>query len=141
MAILSQCPICRRKQANRNKICINCGNDMDKSKRSKKVRFWINYVLPGGKQRREFVGYSIREARDADGHAGASSGSAKDSNTDRRMDRIANLERRVDHTLNDQPETAKSNAAVDAEIASMQREASVDAELEKLRKGGKAKRK
>ena len=71
MAILAQCPICRRKQANRNKICINCGNDMDKSKRSKKVRFWINYVLPGGKQRREFVGYSIREARDADGKRGA----------------------------------------------------------------------
>ena len=32
-----------------------------------KIRYWINYRLPGGKQRREFVGYSIEEARDADG--------------------------------------------------------------------------
>jgi integrase len=40
---------------------------MDKSKRSKKVKFWINYQLPGGKQRREPVGFSIQEAKAADG--------------------------------------------------------------------------
>jgi integrase len=40
---------------------------MDKSKRSKKVRYWINFRLPGGKQRREPIGYSITKARDADG--------------------------------------------------------------------------
>lgn len=66
MAILAECPICRRKQANKNKVCLNCGNDMDKSKRSKKVRYWVSYRLPGGKQRREFVGTSIESARDAD---------------------------------------------------------------------------
>jgi integrase len=67
MSILGECPVCQRKQSNKNKACVSCGNNMDKSKRSRKVRFWINFRLPGGKQRREPVGYSIEEARDADG--------------------------------------------------------------------------
>ncbi|MDN3646261.1 PspA/IM30 family protein [Pontixanthobacter aestiaquae] len=82
-----------------------------------------------------------QEAHAAAGHNCSSSSAGQDSATDKRMDRIANLERRVDHSLGDMPETAKSNASVEAEIASMQRQASVDAELEKMRGGGKAKRK
>ncbi len=66
MAILAECPICRRKQATRNKVC-KCGQNLDKAKRSKKVRYWIQYRLPDGRQRKEFVGKSIEEARDADG--------------------------------------------------------------------------
>jgi integrase len=66
MAILAECPICHRKQSTRNKVC-SCGADLDKAKRSKRVRYWIQYRLPGGKQRKEAVGYSIDEARDADG--------------------------------------------------------------------------
>lgn len=66
MAILSECPLCHKKQATKNKHC-RCGHDMDKSKRSKKVRYWISFRLPGGKQRRELVGTSIEKARDADG--------------------------------------------------------------------------
>jgi phage shock protein A len=81
-----------------------------------------------------------QEAKDSSGRT-SPSGSAKDSNTDRRMDRITNLERRVDHTLSDQPETARSNAAVDAEIAAMQRDSTVDAELAKMRGAGKTKSK
>lgn len=50
MSILAECPMCRRKQSNKNKFCPKCSNDMDKSKRSKKVRYWINYRMPGGKQ-------------------------------------------------------------------------------------------
>ena len=69
MAILSECPICRRKQASKNKICINCNNNMDKSKRSKRVQYWIAYRL-AGKQRREPVGFSITEARDKDAKRG-----------------------------------------------------------------------
>jgi len=38
-----------------------------KAKKSKRVRFWISYRLPGGKQKREHVGFSIEKARDADG--------------------------------------------------------------------------
>jgi len=67
MAILAECPICHKKQAVKNKRC-NCGAELEKLKRAKeKVRYWISYRLPGGKQRREPVGFSIWEARDADG--------------------------------------------------------------------------
>jgi integrase len=66
MSILAECPICRRKQSAKNKLC-KCGENLDKAKRSKKVRYWINYRLPGGKQRREPVSFSIEEARAAEG--------------------------------------------------------------------------
>lgn len=64
MAILAECPICRRKQSLKNKYC-PCGEDLIKAKRSKRVRYWIDYRLPGGKQKREPVNYSIEDARDA----------------------------------------------------------------------------
>ena len=67
MGILAECPICQRKQTNKNKLCVSCGNDMAKFKRSRKVRYWIDFRLPGGKQRREPIGYSITKARDAHG--------------------------------------------------------------------------
>jgi integrase len=70
MAVLAECPTCHKKQATKNKICSGksgCGENLVKAKRSKKVRYWIQYRLPGGKQRKEFVGDSMEEARDADG--------------------------------------------------------------------------
>jgi integrase len=67
MAVLAECPICHRKQATKNKVC-KCDEDLDKAKRSKKVRYWIAYRLPGSKKLcREYVSKSIEEARDADG--------------------------------------------------------------------------
>ena len=66
MAILAECPICHTKQAVKNKSC-KCGENLDKAKRASRVRYWISFRLPGGKQRREPVGFSIEEARDADG--------------------------------------------------------------------------
>jgi integrase len=66
MAVLAECPFCHKKQATKNKKC-KCGADLDAAKRSKKVNYWINYRLPGGKQKREFIGRSISEARDAEG--------------------------------------------------------------------------
>ncbi len=67
MAILAECPLCHKKQSVKNKAC-KCGGDMDKFKRQKKrVRYWIDFKIPGGKKRRETVGFSIEEARDADG--------------------------------------------------------------------------
>ena len=66
MAILAECPLCRQKQSNKNKKC-SCGQDLDKAKRSQRVRYWISYRFPGGKQRREVVGFSLEEARDAEG--------------------------------------------------------------------------
>ena len=64
--ILFECPNCRSKQAVWHKKCA-CGENLDKAKQTKKARYWIQYRLPGGRQRREFVGESIQEAKDADG--------------------------------------------------------------------------
>ena len=50
MAILAQCPICRRRQSAKNKKC-KCGENLDKAKKGKKVRYWIDYPLPNGKVR------------------------------------------------------------------------------------------
>ena len=66
MAILAECPTCHKKQKVTNRLC-ECGQDLVKAKRSNRVRYWINYTLPGGKQRREAVGFSIEEARTAEG--------------------------------------------------------------------------
>jgi len=55
MSILAECPRCHKKQAVKNRICA-CGADLVKEKRSGKVRYWVNYRLPNGKQRREYVG-------------------------------------------------------------------------------------
>ena len=66
MAILTECPICHRKQSIKNKKC-SCGADMDAEKRKKKrVKYYIVYRV-NGKQRWELVGFSINEARDANG--------------------------------------------------------------------------
>jgi len=71
MGILAECPICHTKQGTKNKRC-KCGQDLDKAKRSKKVKYWISYKLPTGKVKRESVdtieglsGTSIADARDA----------------------------------------------------------------------------
>jgi integrase len=71
MAILAECPMCHRKQGVKNKLC-SCGEDLVKAKGSKRVKYWISYRLPDGKQRRESVdaykdlnGYSIEDANKA----------------------------------------------------------------------------
>jgi integrase len=67
LAILAECPTCHRKQAVKNKKCKGCGEDLSKSKKSMKVRYWIDYKVPDGKAVREPVGFSIEEARAAEG--------------------------------------------------------------------------
>ncbi len=67
MAILAECPRCHRKQAVKNRDCAGCEGDLVKLKRSGKVRYWIHYRVPSGKQRWEFIGVSIEEARAAEG--------------------------------------------------------------------------
>ena len=61
-----------QKQSNKNKFCPRCGTDLDKAKRSDRVRYWIDYRYFNPKknkivQRREPVGTSISEARPAMG--------------------------------------------------------------------------
>ena len=73
MAILGECPACHRKQSIKHKLC-KCGEDLKKAKDSKRVKYWIHYRLPGGKQKWVSVdsyndcdGYSIEDARDVAG--------------------------------------------------------------------------
>jgi integrase len=66
MAILQQCPSCRKRQSIKNKKC-NCSQDLDKAKRSNRVNYHVDYRLHNGKQRREFVGKSIEDAKALDG--------------------------------------------------------------------------
>ncbi|MBW1954627.1 MAG: site-specific integrase [Deltaproteobacteria bacterium] len=66
MAILAQCPICRARRTVKAKKC-KCGEDLDKAKRAGRVRYWIQYRLPDGRQRKEFVGTLIKDAIAADG--------------------------------------------------------------------------
>jgi integrase len=62
MPVLAECPQCKTKQSVKNKVC-SCGKNLDKAKRNNKVRYWIGYRTPTGKQRRELIGTSIDEAR------------------------------------------------------------------------------
>jgi integrase len=73
MAILAECPRCHKKQTVKNRVC-DCGADLVKEKRLKKVRYWVVYRLADGKQRKEFVGNlpdgrpaGIEEAKAAEG--------------------------------------------------------------------------
>jgi integrase len=66
MAILGKCPICHIKRSIKNKRC-SCGENLSSAKRSQRLKYWINYRLPGGRQRREPVGFSLKEAKDAEG--------------------------------------------------------------------------
>jgi integrase len=66
MAILAECSMCHKRQSVRNRRCL-CGGNLDRQKRSKKVRYWIVYRIPGGKQRWEPASYSIEEAKASEG--------------------------------------------------------------------------
>jgi len=62
MAILAQCPICKTRQPVANKRC-RCGENLDKAKKSGRVRYWITYYLPGNKMKWELSGESLDDAR------------------------------------------------------------------------------
>jgi integrase len=97
MAILAECPRCHNKQSTRNKLCSGkngCGLDLDKAKRSKKVRYWIQYRLPNGKQKKEFVGKSIEDARNAD--AGR-----KTQKRENRLEEILDIQAEAKMTFNE----------------------------------------
>ena len=69
MSVLAQCPICKRKMAMSVKSC-PCGQDMDKAKKNGNAIYYVNYRV-NGKQRREKVGTSYKEAKAADGKRAA----------------------------------------------------------------------
>lgn len=65
MSVLQECPICHRKQSNKNKKCV-CGNDLDKVKKAGRMRYWITYRI-NGKQRFEYSGTDYDQAKASDG--------------------------------------------------------------------------
>lgn len=65
MAVTAQCPVCRKRQSLRNKVC-GCGERLDTAKRSGRVKYWVEYRLPGGKKKVEYVGNSLEDAKDTD---------------------------------------------------------------------------
>jgi integrase len=68
MSVLAECLICHKKQSLRNRIC-PCGEDLVKAKRSERVRYWMSYRLPGGKQVRKIEGngFSLKDTMAAEG--------------------------------------------------------------------------
>ncbi len=68
MAVLAECPRCHKKQSLRNRLC-PCGEDLVKAKRSERVRYWMSYRLPGGKQVRKIEGngFSLTDTIAAEG--------------------------------------------------------------------------
>lgn len=66
MAILQECPVCRKRQKLTKNKC-ECGEDLQKARRSERVKYHVAYRLPSGKQRRELVGTSLNDARALDG--------------------------------------------------------------------------
>ena len=68
MSVLAECPICHKKQSLHNRLC-SCGEDLVRAKRSERIRYWMSYRLPGGRQVRkvEGSGYSLKDAIAAEG--------------------------------------------------------------------------
>ncbi len=74
MAVLAECPTCHKKQTVKNNDC-ECGQWLAKRQNGKQVRnpktkYWIQYRLDDGKQKKKCIGLSIDEAKDADGKHG-----------------------------------------------------------------------
>ena len=67
MSIFAQCPLCRKKQSVKNKLC-TCGENLDRAKKSERVQYWLDYYMPNGKRKRELVGKSIEDAQAAEGN-------------------------------------------------------------------------
>jgi integrase len=67
MSVLQECYQCHKKQSNKNKRC-TCGLDLDKAKRSHKIKYWINYRINGVQKReavrgQELDSYSVTDAK------------------------------------------------------------------------------
>jgi integrase len=66
MAVLIACPICHKKQSERNKKC-SCGEPLAEAKRAGKLKCYVRLRDPGTQRMRlEYTGTSIEGARDRD---------------------------------------------------------------------------
>jgi integrase len=60
MGKLAECPICHNKQSVKNKKC-KCGCDLNRAKKSGKVKYHFYFRDVQGRQRQSFAGYTIKE--------------------------------------------------------------------------------
>lgn len=65
MSIFLKCNICNRQNNLKAKRC-KCGQDLDKAKKGKSVKYYVEYKI-NGKKKRELIGASLTEAKAADG--------------------------------------------------------------------------
>ena len=66
MAVFVECPLCHQKQSLKNTKCKGCQTNLTTLKKNQRVQYWIKYRLPDGRQKKEHIGTSLEEARDAD---------------------------------------------------------------------------
>ena len=66
MAILAECPRCRTKQSLRNKKC-RCGENIDKAKKSGRVKFHVRYRTAEGRQKSTYAGVTVSQAKAIEG--------------------------------------------------------------------------
>jgi len=72
MAILVRCPNCYRWAKPTDKVCGSgkkkgCGANLQSLKKAKKVSYYIDFLMPDGKPKRERAGKTLEEARAAEG--------------------------------------------------------------------------
>lgn len=84
MAIMAECPVCHRKQGNRNKKCVQCGIDIAREKNNDKVRFWITYRL-NKKQIWEPVSVNKETGKNSADDARASDGKRRAQKKEKRL--------------------------------------------------------
>ena len=62
MAVYQQCPTCKENGKRliplKHSQCIKCGTDLARARRAKRVRYWVRYKLPGGQDKKQYVGMS-----------------------------------------------------------------------------------
>ena len=66
MAILQECPVCRKRYKLSKNKC-PCGENLQTARKGERVKYHVTYRLPSGKQKRELVGTSLSDAYAADG--------------------------------------------------------------------------
>jgi integrase len=67
MAILAECPTCHYMAKITNKICKKCSEDLIKARRSKRIKFWVCYRMPGNRKLHYQKCESVEDARALDG--------------------------------------------------------------------------
>jgi len=65
MAVFQQCPTCKKIIALKNDRC-RCSEDLVKARSSRRIRYWVVYKLPDRRQKKEPVGYSLKDTQDRD---------------------------------------------------------------------------